>query len=259
MATLDCAADQPATGISWATIDDYTLRWQQSANGEIPKNAVVAGKYTSGETLYIGRHSLRQNRNEFIPGYIVPSERIIVMSYGTGTKISAEFDVLVSDKPEQLHWTKMSNKTMDYGVMSRSVLGGTDSLHQEPLYIGRTCTKLVEGKTWRGRRMNLAEFEEPNAILPGKIHLSHRCLYIGHGEKEYLFNDYEVLTMTMSPKTLLDQTMLHIKREYEDETILDLYPQIPKKLVSMILDVTPHMGPHSVGHRPLRDSTSSTN
>ena len=39
--------------------------------------------------------------------------------------------------------------------------------------------------------------------LPGKVHRTHRCLYIPYAGKEFLFRDYEVLVMRQSPASLL--------------------------------------------------------
>ena len=127
-------------------------------------------------------------RNDYIPGYIIPSQNVIVMSYGTGTKQSDVYDVLVSDMVGGLYWRRVSKERG--GIPSHSVMGGSDSQHHEPLYIGRTCTTLTDGKTWRGRRINIQSLESPTAQLPGKVHLSHNCLYVGYGEREYLFNEY---------------------------------------------------------------------
>ena len=60
----------------------------------------------------------------------------------------------------------------------------------EPYYLGRTCTQLKEGRTRRGRWMNLNnEYKNHETQLPGKIHLSHNCLYVGFDEKEYIFKE----------------------------------------------------------------------
>ena len=59
----------------------------------------------------------------------------------------------------------------------------------EPYYLGRTCTQLKEGRTWRGRRVD-NEYKNHETQLPGKIHLSHNCLYVGFDEKEYIFKEY---------------------------------------------------------------------
>ena len=58
----------------------------------------------------------------------------------------------------------------------------------EPYYLGRTCTQLKEGRTWRGRRVD-NEYKNHETQLPGKIHLSHNCLYVGFDEKEYIFKE----------------------------------------------------------------------
>ena len=38
--------------------------------------------------------------------------------------------------------------------------------------------------------------------FPGKIHRSHKCLYIPHDDREYLFRNYEVLVMAETPVSL---------------------------------------------------------
>ena len=63
-----------------------------------------------------------------MPGYILPSQRILISSYGTGTKFSTEFEILVTDHPEQLQWQRVNHENR--GIFCRSVLGGNDALHQ---------------------------------------------------------------------------------------------------------------------------------
>ena len=56
----------------------YFARWEPCKN-EIPQNAVPGGTYTNGEPLYIGRQRIKQNKNEFIPGYIIPSKMELIV------------------------------------------------------------------------------------------------------------------------------------------------------------------------------------
>ena len=44
--------------------------------------------------------------------------------------------------------------------------------------------------------------QKNNCQLPGKVHRTHKCLYIPYMGKEYLFRDYEVLVIRGSPTTL---------------------------------------------------------
>ena len=58
----------------------------------------------------------------------------------------------------------------------------------EPYYLGRTCTQLKDWRTRWGRQID-NKFQKQKIQLPGKIHLSHNCLYVGFDEKEYFFNE----------------------------------------------------------------------
>ena len=90
--------------------------------------------------------------------------------------------------------------------------------------------------------MQTNELEFTNIQLPGKIQLSHKCLYVGYIDKEYIFNEFEVLAMTVSPKSLFELTMLNLKQTYDDETIIKLHDpcrKLSKYIVNKILNIYP--------------------
>jgi len=225
-----------------ATDTKYFVRWEPCGKeGTIPENAVPGGTYTNGETLYIGRQRVKQNKNEFIPGYILPSKMELTVSYGTGTKVLHEFEIMVSDYPSHLKWRKKSD--IDQNPI-RPVTGGCDAGFYEAYFIGRTHTSLAEGKTWRGRRISeatlLSKPSEEQSVLPGKIHLGHGCLYVGFEAKEYYFKNYEILTMNASPRSLLDQSLLKVKSQMnDDDSIKCLGGRIPASLISRLENILP--------------------
>ena len=111
----------------------YFARWEP-CNRQIPQNAVPGGTYTNGEILYIGRQRIKQNKNEYIPGYIIPSKMELVVPYGTGTKVVNDFEIMVSDYHNHLKWRKQNE--IDANPI-RPVTGGCDAGFYEAYYIGK--------------------------------------------------------------------------------------------------------------------------
>ncbi|XP_076823345.1 uncharacterized protein LOC143469506 [Clavelina lepadiformis] len=181
-----------------------SIHWESSSDGQVPHGAVTGGRSFDNETLYIGRTRLRENRNELTPGILIPSEKCLLVSYGTGVRRAKEYEVLVAKNADSVHWISCT-----YGhIPSNSVIGGIDCSYLEPLYIGRTKGDLQMGKTWRGQRLSVSATFAQNTTnegvqFPGKVHGTHRCLYIPYMGKEYLFRDYEVLALKESPATLM--------------------------------------------------------
>lgn len=219
--------------------DRAIIRWEPCEE-KIPDNAVRGGTFTNGETVFVGRQRIKQNKYEYIPGYIVPSRMELIVPYGTGTKTISEFEVLVSDFPSHLKW--VSKQEADC-IPLRPVTGGCDSGFYESYYIGRTCTNLDEGKTWRGRRISSNTTLDPSSqktsVLPGKIHLSHGYLYVGFESKEYYYKDYEILTMNASPRSLEDQCLLNIKSKLDDSGIKNLKGHLPTLLIKRLERILP--------------------
>lgn len=61
------------TGLT--TIPQDAIHWEECCDGKVPVGAVVGGRSEEDEALYIGRARLVENRNEFTPGVVIPSER----------------------------------------------------------------------------------------------------------------------------------------------------------------------------------------
>ena len=51
------------------------IHWQHCQDGNIPSGAVIGGQSQTGETLYVGRARLRENRDELTTGMVIPSEK----------------------------------------------------------------------------------------------------------------------------------------------------------------------------------------
>lgn len=119
------------------------------------------------------------------------------MPYGTGVRSASEYEALVSSNNDYLHWITCQNGN----VPNNSVIGGMDCSYLEPLYIGRTAGSLEQGRTWRGRRLTLSN-QISGTQIPGKVHQTHKCLYVPIMDKEYLFRHYEVLALKESPASL---------------------------------------------------------
>ena len=77
---------------------------------------------------------IKQNKEEFIPGYILPSKMELIMPYGTGTKRVEKFEILVSDHQNHLKWVKH----VGLNTPIRPVTGGCDAGFYEPYYIGKS-------------------------------------------------------------------------------------------------------------------------
>lgn len=183
------------------------ISWVSCSEGEIPENAVSGGKSITGQTIYIGRTRLQANRDELIPGFISPGQPYLECSYGTSVRTSTDYEVLVSND-DVLHWVECSNGN----VPRSSVIGGIDCSYNEAYYIGRTVGSVGSGRTWRGTSISRSTWfdqipsqsaSSSDVKLLGKIHCSHKCLYVPFPDKkEYIFRHYEVLCFKPTPPSL---------------------------------------------------------
>lgn len=122
---------------------------------------VHAGNDSDGSPMYVGRatHSC-----DLIPGKLLASHRCHV-SYN-GEEFSKEAsEVLINNGYTWVH-------SSDGNVPQGAVVGGRTS-SGEVLYVGRAS--------------------HCGILTPGKVHPSHRCLYLPFGWKEHRYTAYEVL------------------------------------------------------------------
>uniref|UniRef100_A0A336M986 CSON013921 protein n=1 Tax=Culicoides sonorensis TaxID=179676 RepID=A0A336M986_CULSO len=137
------------------------------ANEPLPENPVRGGKYTDGSILYAGR--------SYYAGDLLPAMIFINhLNFGTvarvshnGREITQEhgFEILL---PDGLYvWRSESNG----GIPFRAIEIG-HTVDREVLYLGR------------GRHQG--------AVIVGKVHPSHNCLYIPFGGREIALRQYEV-------------------------------------------------------------------
>lgn len=124
----------------------------------------MAGGNDHGETIFVGR---AVQDGDVIPGKVVSSHSCCYVSYGGEERRHSEYQALVSDGAEFV-WLPSSDGAVPCGAIQ----GGTCE-SGERLYIGRTFHN--------------------NTITIGKVHPSHRCLYIPYGGKEHSYDEYEVL------------------------------------------------------------------
>ena len=79
-----------------------------------------------------------------------------------------------------------------------------DPTDEDALFIGRTCTKIKNGKYWNGKwesyesllgqlANNHGESGPDHVKLPGKIHPAHKCCYVGFQNAEFCFRELVIL------------------------------------------------------------------
>ena len=143
------------------------LYWCAASNGEVPKDAVNGGwNALNGEPLYIGRTS---KNGSHVVGKVHPSHKCLYIPYGGKEEKYTDYEVLVNpDNSVKIEWVHRRNGN----VPEKAVQGGHDP-GGEVYYIGR--------------------HSHQNDTIPGKIHPSHRCLYISWNGKEVSKNNYDVL------------------------------------------------------------------
>ncbi|KAH6948040.1 hypothetical protein HPB50_022609 [Hyalomma asiaticum] len=138
-------------------------QWVTCHGGNVPPNAVPGGK-DSDQTIFVGR---AVHGSDIVPGKVVPSHGCCYVSYAGAEHSHKSYEVLVSDGTP-MAWLPASNGSLPSGAIQG---GNTGS--REALFIGRTF--------------------HSGTLTVGKVHPSHRCLYIPYGGKEHRYTDYEAL------------------------------------------------------------------
>ncbi|KAL5273904.1 hypothetical protein ACFFRR_000581 [Megaselia abdita] len=141
----------------------HSHNWVRSSlHSSVPMHAIVGGVDSDGSTIYIGR---TYYEGDHLPVKIVPAKQLARASWG-GREIQVhDFEYLTG-----LHycWIPCHNGNVPHHAVST---GKTRS--GETLYVGRG--------SYHG------------SLTVGKIHPSHRCLYIPYGDAEHKLDCYEVL------------------------------------------------------------------
>lgn len=198
---------------------------------QLPENAFVACLMETGEHGYIARGRVD---GQLVTGHTTASSGgIAFIPFGTLERRIDEFDILVA-KAEDLFWVKESN-----GVTpAYAVAGGLDKEEQQ--YIGRTCTRLELAKTWQGFPLPTTSFDGERRV--GKIHKSHRCLYVPFDGNEYIFRQYEVLRHKITPGDLrsvcrwnINKMFLNLGLDYSAFTKLPLPESLKQYLIKDLL------------------------
>ena len=174
------------------------VSWVEASGRHVPPNTLQASTSPSGESVYIGR--ALHCEDQLVPGYVVLSTGHLSLSWGTSEHQHDEYEVLVVDDPAAYHWVYASQGDLP----PHAVAGGKQD--SETVYIGRTVTgcNVTVGKTWQGIPLQIPAHSAANTQLIGKVHCSHRALYVSHDGLEYIYSDYEVLASRTSPKRLVE-------------------------------------------------------
>lgn len=78
---------------SFEVLMNGNYEWKSASDGNVPPNAVIGGRTSSGETLYIGRavHS-----GVTTPGKVHPSHKCVYIPFGWKEHRYTNYEVLVS-------------------------------------------------------------------------------------------------------------------------------------------------------------------
>ncbi|XP_055371659.1 uncharacterized protein LOC129605757 isoform X2 [Condylostylus longicornis] len=169
--------------------------WQpKSPYSDIPPHSVHAGHDSDGDTIYVGRSNYN---GDWLPAKVIPRKNTAYVCWG-GQEIPVHtYDVLCGIG---YSWQPGFAGTVPPGAVSA---GATTS--GEMLYVGRGH--------WQG------------SLTPGKIHPSHRCLYIPYGGQEVRLDSYEVLirapalTWMPSSGSMLPANAIHAGHDSDGDQI----------------------------------------
>lgn len=125
---------------------------------------VRGGVDADGAVIYIGRAF---HEGDMLPAKVIPDKNVAYICYGGEEHLKEDFEVLRSG---DFVWEFATSGTIPEGAVK---CGQTSD--GEPLYVGRA---LYQGTQ-----------------TPGKIQVSHGCLYIPFNGEEVSITEYEVLCL----------------------------------------------------------------
>ena len=132
--------------------------------------------------------------------YIVPSEKSLHIYQGYCECCYKHYDVLTTEDQNGIKWSVYSNGK----VPPNAVIGNKrlDRLYRWYICCTVTGSDISTATTCKEVPINLPHENVANTQLFGKIHPSHRCMYDPWDGKEYIYQSYEVLMASRSPKSL---------------------------------------------------------
>lgn len=158
------------------------VKWETISDNSPPPNVFSAGVYPDGEKLYVGKI---QCSGDEVPGYVVHTEKCLHLCWNYWEHCYDKgYKILVIDEPDSFEW----GTCFDGEAPSTAVPGGNTS-NGELLFIGRTVSNgdVMIGKTCGQEPITLPHTRVTNTQLLGKIHCSHKCLYVPWNGKEYVY------------------------------------------------------------------------
>ncbi|XP_066900742.1 uncharacterized protein [Halyomorpha halys] len=138
--------------------------WVDASGGSVPSDAVKGGQDADGGIMYVGR---AYHEEDLLPAKVCPTHGCAFVAYDGQEHTKTEYQVLCSS---HIAWKPTENDN----IPEQAIQVGKTST-DEPLYVGRT---IVNG-----------------FMTPGKVHPSHRCLYVPFDGEERSFTEYEVLIL----------------------------------------------------------------
>ena len=195
-------------------MNDQGVFWTSGQHGTIPPNAFQAGTVVSRnktKKVFCARASGRSFVK--VPGMLIEGEVFARIPYGTTEHRISKYEVLTAADPSVLYWQQAR-----YGQTNKNTLIVCQHLFrsnlknfEEVLHIGRTIA-VTSGTTWQNgsfERNQSRTALSNDTVLCGKIHPSHRCLYVPFAH-EYIYRHYEVLCIrpVSSLKLLSQKTVL---------------------------------------------------
>ncbi|XP_075969903.1 uncharacterized protein LOC142972562 [Anticarsia gemmatalis] len=139
------------------------LEWVTMEDNKLPADAMIGG--FEDEPIYIARAF---HNNSLCPGKYVPSKGMAFLAWGHREHVKKDFEILCGYNAK---WIKTK---LNY-IPTNAFVGGRSEVQNEPLYIGRA---MHEGN-----------------LLPGKIHIRYKTLFLPYKGKEVEKSNFEILVI----------------------------------------------------------------
>ena len=126
--------------------------------------------------------------------------KVASVPYAGGERQFKQCDILVCRDPGILFWTNAEGGHVPHLAV------GIGNKHSEEIYVARTRpgVKINSVKTVERKVMNIDKnFQGP---MLGKLHSSHKAMYLAHNRLEYFVREYQVLCAYRPPSSIIKHT-----------------------------------------------------